>query len=218
MKLKGSNNEKIKQASFVLKTLAKIFPDSECHLNFKNPLELLIGTILSAQCTDLRVNKITPHLFQKYLTSTDYAKADLNTLQKEIYSTGFYQNKARNIIASNRVITDKYNGEIPNTMGDLISLPGIGRKSANVLLGNVFNTQGIVVDTHIRRVSNRLGLTDKLDPVKIEFELMEVIPQNEWTDFSHRAGDLGRKICKSRKPLCSSCPLKRRCPSANKFE
>jgi len=213
-----TKTEKKQRTEEILEILSELFPDSKCHLNFENALELLIGTILSAQCTDERVNQVTPALFKKYPESADYAGADPETLKQEIYSTGFFQNKAKSIIACNRAIIEKHDGKIPRTIEELTALPGLGRKSANVLLGNVFGAPAIVVDTHIKRISNRLGLTDKTDPVKIEFELQDLLPSEEWTMFSHRAGDLGRQICKSRKPLCHKCPLQQLCPSALIFD
>lgn len=203
---------KAERAGMILKFLKKVYPDAKCHLNFDTPLELLIGSILSAQCTDERVNSVTPGLFRKYKDASGFSKADINELEHEIHSTGFFRNKAKSIRACCQKIINEHGGKVPDTMCELVKLPGVGRKTANVILGNYFKKPGIIVDTHIKRLSNRLGLTESSDPVKIEFELRELIPQDEWTFFSNALGDHGRNVCKSRKPLCPECGISSICP------
>jgi endonuclease III len=198
----------------MIKRLKERFPDARCSLDFNTPFELLVATILSAQCTDERVNKVTAELFRKYRTVTDYADAPLNELEQDIHSTGFYRNKAKNIKAAARRILDEYKGEVPQTMDQLLTLPGVARKTANVVLGNGFGiVSGVVVDTHVRRISKRLGLTEHEDPEKIERDLIEKLPKSEWLDFSHLLIYHGRQICKP-KPLCNDCPLSNICPSS----
>ena len=176
---------KKKRALEIIKRLKKKFPDADIELKFKSPIQLLVATILSAQCTDKRVNLVTPVLFKKYKTVKDYANANVKTFEKEVHSTGFYRAKTKNIIGASKAILKQFGGKIPNRMEDLVTLPGVGRKTANVILGNFFDTPGLVVDTHMKRIANRLGLTQQQDPGKIEFELNEIIPQKEWTLFSH---------------------------------
>ena len=176
---------KKKRALEIIKPLKKKFPDADIELKFKSPIQLLVATILSAQCTDKRVNLVTPVLFKKYKTVKDYANANVKTFEKEVHSTGFYRAKTKNIIGASKAILKQFGGKIPNRMEDLVTLPGVGRKTANVILGNFFDTPGLVVDTHMKRIANRLGLTQQQDPGKIEFELNEIIPQKEWTLFSH---------------------------------
>jgi len=181
-------------------------------------MQLLIATILSAQCTDVRVNMVTKDLFKKYKGPSDWAKADIRQIENDIRSTGFYRNKARNIKKSCRIILDKFNGKVPCTMEELLTLAGVGRKTANVLLGNAFDTPGITCDTHVIRLSRRLGLSVNKDPVKLEFDLMEIVPRKKWggwTMFSHLLIFHGRNICKARKPDCPNCPIEKQCPSAN---
>jgi len=197
----------------IIELLSEEFPNSQCSLNFSSPLELLIATILSAQCTDERVNKVTPDLFSKYKTAKDYANALPAELAEDIRSTGFFNQKTRSIQRCCRIITDEYNGKVPRTMEELTRLHGVGRKTANVLLGNAFNTPGIVVDTHVKRLAGRLGLSEKKDPDKIEKDLNDIVPQEEWTHFSHLLVDLGRKYCKAKKPHCTDCPINKQCPS-----
>jgi endonuclease-3 len=196
----------------VLRILARLYPDAHCALNYDNPLRLLIATILSAQCTDVRVNLVTPALFTRYPDAHAFATADQSELEKAIQSTGFFRNKARNIIACCRTLVDKYGGEVPGTMEDLVPLPGIGRKTANVVLGNAFDVPGITVDTHVGRVSRRLGLTKETDAEKVERDLMELIPKKDWTMFSHRMIFHGRQVCFARRPACSKCALAEVCP------
>jgi endonuclease-3 len=200
------------QAERVRRALAKLYPDAHCALHHRNALELLIATILSAQCTDKRVNLVTPALFARYPDAHAFATANLQELEKLIQSTGFFRNKARNIIACCREIVNHHGGEVPRTMEELARLPGIGRKTANVILGNAFDVPGLPVDTHVNRVSRRLGLTVHTDPVKIERDLMAVVPKKDWTMFAHRMIFHGRQICHARRPLCKSCSLAAFCP------
>ena len=200
--------EKVKN---ILKILDEHYPDVKVALNYTNPLELLIATILSAQCTDERVNQLTPHLFKKYPTAKDYAMADLKTLEQDIKPTGFYKNKAKHIKECCQVLVEKYNGQVPANLEILTKLPGVGRKTANVVLGNAFDIPGIVVDTHVRRVANRLGLTKHQDALKIEKDLMQLIPKEKWTKFSLQLTWHGRRICKARNPQCNKCPLHKWC-------
>jgi len=183
-------------------------------LDYKTPLDLLVATILSAQCTDVRVNIVTRELFRKYRKAVDYAKADLEAFGQEIKSTGFYNNKAKNIISCCAMIVKEFGGEVPEPMEDLVRLPGVGRKTANLVRGIVFGRPGIVTDTHVIRVSTRLGLTDKKDPEKIEYDLNALIPEEEWTGFSSRMVMLGREVCTARNPDHASCELNNICPSA----
>ena len=195
----------------IIEELDRLYPDAGCSLTYKTPLQLLIATQLAAQCTDERVNIVTRDLFEKYKTAEDFANADIKVLEQDIRSTGFYRNKARNIIACCQKIIDEYDGEVPDTMEKLLTLPGVGRKTANVILGNIFNTPGIVVDTHAKRLSNRLGLTKEQDPTKIEFDLMKIIPRERWSRFSNQLVFHGRAVCNARKPDCESCSLKPYC-------
>jgi len=195
----------------ILKILDEHYPDVKVALHYSNPLELLIATILSAQCTDERVNQLTPHLFKKYPTAKDYAMADLKTLEQDIKPTGFYKNKAKHIKECCQVLVEKYNGQVPANLEILTKLPGVGRKTANVVLGNAFDMPGIVVDTHVRRVANRLGLTKHQDALKIEKDLMQLIPKEKWTKFSLQLTWHGRRICKARNPQCNKCPLHKWC-------
>jgi endonuclease-3 len=196
----------------IRKGLAKLYPDAQCALHFNNPLQLLIATILSAQCTDVRVNMVTPALFKRYPNASAFAEAKSNELESLIQSTGFFRNKARNIIACCKLLVEHYGGEVPSTLNELVHLPGIGRKTANVVLGNAFGVPGITVDTHVGRLSKRLGLTTHHDPVKVERDLMTLIPKREWTMFSHRLILHGRQVCFARKPNCSGCLVAEDCP------
>jgi endonuclease-3 len=200
------------RARRIVRHLEQLYPDATCALQYSNPLQLLVATILSAQCTDAQVNRITPALFAKYPDAAAFARADRKELEKLIQSTGFFRNKARNLIACCKQIVDKHGGEVPRTMEDLVPLPGIGRKTANVVLGNAFATPGIPVDTHVGRLSQRLGLTGHTDPVKIERDLMTLLPRNEWTLFGHRMIYHGRQVCHARKPHCDQCTLAGLCP------
>jgi endonuclease-3 len=199
----------------VVARLKAEFPDARTELDWKNPLELLVATMLSAQTTDVQVNRVTQTLFAKYRTAEDYAHADPTELEEDIRPTGFYRNKARSLRNMADVLVDEHGGEVPSTMQQLVALPGVGRKTANVVLGNAFGVdEGIVVDTHVRRVSGRLGLTENKDPVKIEQDLMKLVPQEDWTVFSHLLILHGRRTCKARKPDCPNCILNDICPSA----
>jgi endonuclease-3 len=201
-----------RQARRVLDAMAATYPDAHCALDHQSPIQLLVATILSAQCTDVRVNLVTPALFARYKTVRDFAEANQKELERLIAPTGFFRNKAKNIIACCRAIVEKHNGEVPGTMEELVQLPGVGRKTANVILGNAFGMPGITVDTHVGRLSRRLGLTAHDDPVKVEFDLMGLIPEADWTMFSHRLIFHGRQICAARKPDCPACPMNRFCP------
>ncbi len=198
----------------ILQRLDEAYPGATCALNYQTPLQLLIATILSAQCTDERVNKVTPSLFQKYKTAKDFAEADLETLQEEIRPTGFYKNKAKAIQTCCRKIVDEFGGEVPSTLEEMVSLPGVGRKTANLVLGETRHIPGIVVDTHVRRLAKRLGLTKHDDPEKIEQDLMRLIPKERWTLFSHQLIHHGCQVCKARKPACDRCVLKDLCPAS----
>jgi endonuclease-3 len=201
----------------IIAVLRRVYPNAHCELNFSNPLELLIATILSAQCTDKRVNLVTAELFRKYRTAADYANAPLAELEQAIKSTGFYRNKARSIQACCRALVEKHGGEVPRTMEELTALEGVGRKTANVVLGNAFGlNEGIVVDTHVARLARRLGLTRHTDAAKIEQDLMALVPRAQWTMFSHWLIWHGRRRCYARKPDCPHCELAPLCPSAGK--
>ena len=196
----------------------KVYPNAHTELNFKNPLELLIATILSAQCTDKRVNMVTPALFKKYRSAKDYAKAPQAELENAIKSTGFFRNKTKSIRAATSTIANKFGGKVPDSMEELRELPGVGRKTANVVLGNAFGVNdGIVVDTHVIRLSQRLGLTKEKDPEKIERDLMKLVPKEHWTNWSHWLIWHGRRRCFARKPDCANCEVFRLCPSGKIF-
>ncbi|MDR0704582.1 MAG: endonuclease III, partial [Planctomycetaceae bacterium] len=196
-----------------LTSLKQQFPDAGCSLRFQSPLELLVATILSAQCTDIQVNKVTPKLFAKYRSAKDFANASIIELEEAIRTTGFYHNKAKNIQGACREITERFNGNVPDSMEKLISLPGVGRKTANVVLGNSFGrNEGVVVDTHVFRLAHRMGLAVGTTPEKVEQELMLVFPQNDWAFLSHALIQHGRKNCNARKPTCGQCPFKKFCP------
>jgi len=203
-----TSSDKVKS---ILKILDQFYPDAKCSLNFHDPLQLLISTILSAQCTDERVNKVAPALFQKYRSARAYAEVPIEELEQDIKSTGFYHNKALAIKRSCKILANRFNGRVPPDLDTLVELPGIGRKTANVVLGNAFGIPGIVVDTHVWRLSARLGLTREKDRDKIEQELMVLIPKEKWIEFSHQLIQHGRSICYARKPKCSICPLRPHC-------
>jgi endonuclease III len=206
------------RAAELIQLLPEVYPGAHTELNFSNPLELLIATILSAQCTDKRVNMVTPALFKKYRTAAAYAKAPPAELEKAIQSTGFFRNKAKSIRGATAMIAQKYGGKVPETMAELRDLPGVGRKTANVVLGNAFGkNEGVVVDTHVTRVSQRLRLTRNTDPEKIESDLMKLISRKHWTDWSHWLIWHGRRRCFARKPDCSQCEIFRLCPSGKIF-
>ena len=202
-------------AQKVVDRLKAEYPDARTELDWQSPLELLVATVLSAQTTDVQVNRVTQTLFDKYRTAEDYAHADPSELEEDIRPTGFYRNKARSLRNMAGALVEEHGGEVPSTMRELVALPGVGRKTANVVLGNAFGVdEGIVVDTHVRRVSGRLGLTENEDPVKIERDLMQVVPGEDWTVFSHLLILHGRRTCKARKPDCPNCALNDICPSA----
>jgi endonuclease III len=204
---------------FILPILKQTYPTAKCSLDFGNPLQLLVATILSAQCTDERVNAVTKTLFKKYRSVKDYAAVPQEELEKDIQSTGFYRNKAKSIRGMAQALLDTHSGRVPDTMEELTALPGVGRKTANVVLGNAFDKNvGVTVDTHVTRVSNRLGLTDHLvDALKIERDLIRIVPQDEWTMWSHLLIHHGRAVCQARKPRCETCPLLPHCPTGQKF-
>ena len=199
----------------ILARLKEEYPDSRCALEHRNPLELLVATILSAQCTDKRVNMVTPALFARYPTAADYAEADLADLEEMVRTTGFFRNKARSLKGLGQALVADHGGAVPADMDALVKLPGTGRKTANVVLGNAFGIdEGVVVDTHVGRISRLLGLTEEKDPVKVERDLMAVVPRSDWTIWSHLLIDHGRAVCKARRPECGSCVLADLCPSA----
>lgn len=200
-------------AAQVAKRLRQAYPEARCALHFANPLQLLIATILSAQCTDKQVNIVTPGLFKKYSTAADLAAAPIANIERMIQSTGFFRNKAKNIQACCRKLVDEHGGEVPRSLEALVALPGVGRKTANVVLGTAFGiASGVVVDTHVGRITQRLGLTAEKDPIKIERDLMAQLPKREWIDFSHEMIHHGRQICIARRPKCDECSLEPLCP------
>lgn len=206
-----------KRARRVLAAWRKAYPNARCELDFSTPLELAIAAILSAQCTDKRVNLVTPALFRKYRTAEDWANAPQSILEQEIRSTGFFRNKARNIRGLAQALIERHDGRIPNDFDALVKLPGIGRKTANVLMITVFDAPGIVVDTHATRISNRLGFTSEKDPVKIEFDLQKIVPRKDWGVWSHGMVFHGRYCCLARNPQCNTCPVNKLCPSRGMF-
>jgi endonuclease III len=208
MKKEADLKNRVKE---IIKILSKEIPDSRIALKFSNPLELLIATILSAQCTDIKVNQVTVDLFKKYRSAKDYAESNLAKLEEEIRPTGFYRNKAKSLQKCCQELVKRFGGGIPKTLEELVTLPGVGRKTANVILGNAFGIPGVVVDTHVHRVSQRIGLTKNDDPVKIEFDLMEIAPKEEWTHFSNLLVWHGRRTCAAKKPLCGTCPIRNLC-------
>jgi len=203
----------VRRARRVGRALAEAYPDAHCELDFANPLELLIATVLSAQCTDKRVNQVTPALFARYPDAAAYAAADREELESLIQPTGFFRAKAASIQGIAQVLCDRYGGEVPDRLEDLVTLPGVGRKTANVVLGNAFGVPGITVDTHVARLARRLGWTTNDDPDRIEADLMALFPRAEWTDLSHRIIWHGRRCCHARRPACGACPVARACPS-----
>jgi len=201
------------RAARVIRQLADSYPDAHCSLVHRNALELLVATILSAQCTDERVNVVTKDLFRRYRTAADYAKAPAAQLEKDIQSTGFFRNKAKSILGCCAALAEQYDGKVPADLEALVQLPGVGRKTANVVLGSAFGIPtGVVVDTHVARLSMRMGLTKEKTPEKIEQDLMRLLPQDEWIAFSHRMIAHGRKTCNARKPACPECPMQDFCP------
>ena len=203
---------RVKEISPILK---KAYPRAKIALEFVNPLELLIATILSAQCTDARVNMVTTDLFKKYKSARDWAKADIKQIESDIKSTGFFRNKALSIKGACTKIVGQFDGKVPSTMEELVTLPGVGRKTANCVLGDAFGIPGITCDTHVIRLSRRLALSQNSDPVKLEFDLAEIVPKKNWTQFSHLLISHGRNCCKARKPNCQECQIAKHCPAAN---
>lgn len=195
----------------IINIFDKLYPNAECSLEYNSPLQLLISTQLAAQCTDARVNLVAKDLYLKYKTAKDFANADLNELEADIKSTGFYRNKAKNIIACCKILVEKYDEKIPNNMEKLLQLPGVGRKTANLVLYEIFGVQGIVVDTHAKRLSNRIGLTKNENPEKIEYDLQKIVPKSSWADFCHKLVYHGREVCKARKPECEKCEIRQFC-------
>ena len=207
------DSETRKNARAIYRILTKTYPEVRCELDFENPLQLIVAVVLSAQCTDKRVNAITPALFKKYKSAKDYAKAPLPEIEQFIYSAGFYHAKARHLKGLGRKIVEEFGGEVPATIEELVTLPGVGRKTANVVLGHAFGIPGITVDTHFGRLSRRFEWSSSMDPVKVEREVGLLIPEKEWTNLSQRMIWHGRRICHSRKPACGACPLAKICPS-----
>ena len=213
--MKTSDQKKVKE---IIRILSKEIPDSRIALKFSSPFELLIATILSAQCTDVKVNQVTTDLFKRYRSVRDYVNLNLTKLEEEIRPTGFYKNKAKAIQKCCKELVARFGGEVPKTLEELVTLPGVGRKTANVILGNVYGIPGIVVDTHVHRVSQRIGLTKNDDPVKIEFDLMEIVQKEEWTHFSNLLIWHGRRTCTAKKPLCEPCPIRKWCDYGSKMK
>ena len=215
MKTKVAATERKARVRKIISRLKREYPDATCALQHRNAVELVVATILSAQCTDARVNIVTPHLFAKYRTAADYATADPRVLEREIQSTGFFRNKTKSIIGMAQALVERHGGEVPQTMEELTALPGVGRKTANVILGTWFQkNEGVVVDTHVQRLTRLLGLTRQDEPVKIEHELMAIVPRDDWTWFSHTLIHHGRAVCIARRPRCADCVLNRLCPSS----
>ena len=213
---KSNHKEELKKTvREIIRKLKRAYPDAKCSLNHSNAFELLIATILSAQCTDERVNIVTADLFRKYRKPEDYLKVSPRELEKDIRTTGFFRNKTKSIQGTAKLLTEKYRGKVPQTMEELLELPGVARKTANVVLGNAFEIKsGVVVDTHVTRLSHRLGLTQQKTAEKIEQDLIEIVPKKDWVMFSHLLIAHGRKICKARNPLCAECVLEKLCPSS----
>ena len=203
----------VRRARRINRELAELYPDAHCELDFTSPLELLVATILSAQCTDKRVNQVTPVLFARYRSAADYAAADRDEVEKIILTTGFFRAKTTSIIGLGQALCDRFGGEVPGKLKDLVTLPGVGRKTANVVLGNAFGVPGITVDTHFGRLARRFGWTTSDDAVKVEQEVGALFPRSEWTMLSHRLIWHGRRICHSRRPACGACPLAALCPA-----
>jgi endonuclease III len=209
----SSRTALVRRARKINRELAALYPDAHTELNFSSPLELLVATILSAQCTDRRVNMVTPTVFARYRSAADYAAADRGELEKMIQSTGFFRAKANSLIGLGQALCERFGGEVPGNLRDLVTLPGVGRKTANVVLGNAFGIPGITVDTHFARLSRRFGWTASTDPDKIELEVGALFPRPEWTMLSHRLIWHGRRVCHARRPACGACGLARLCPS-----
>lgn len=210
--MKESQKSRKERANKIYNALLDTYKEADCTLNYNTALQLVIATQLAAQCTDERVNKVTPALFEKYPDVYAFAVADEKELQEDIRSTGFFRNKAKNIIGCCRMLIDDFEGEVPSNMDDLLKLPGVGRKTANLVLGDFFGIPGIVVDTHATRLSNRMGLTDKKEPYKIELDLQKLLPPDIWSDFCHLLVTHGREYCNARSPKCDTCPIAHLCP------
>lgn len=208
----------VRRARKMNRELAELYPDAHCELDFTSPLELLVATILSAQCTDKRVNEVTPRLFATYPTAADYAAANPEEMEELIKSTGFFRSKTKSLIGLGKALVEEHDGEVPGAMEKLVKLPGVGRKTANVVLGNAFDVPGLTVDTHFARLTHRFGWTEETDPVKIEQAIMELIPRKEWTLLSHRLIWHGRRACHARKPACGACALAHLCPAYGEGE
>jgi len=216
-KISSAESERKRRAKKIISKLKREYPDSKIALEFRNPLQLLVATILAAQCTDERVNQVTKTLFKKYRSAKAFAQAPLDELMELVRPTGFYRNKARSIQGACRAIVERHGGKVPSTMDELLKLPGVARKTANIVLGDGFGVaEGIAVDTHVLRLSRRLGLTKEKDPVKVERDLCAVVPRSEWIHLPHLVADHGRKVCKARKPACEDCVLAEVCPSRGK--
>ncbi len=215
-KTKTDNTKAAERVRKIFPILRKTYPQARIALKHSNPLELLVSTILSAQCTDVRVNMVTKTLFKKYTSAKDWVKADIKQIESDIKSTGFFRNKAANIKGACTKVIEQFDGKIPDTMEELLTLPGVGRKTANCVLGNAFGVPGVVCDTHVIRLSRRLGLSPNSNPVKLEFDLAEIVPKKNWLLFSDLLIFHGRNICKARKPDCGNCPIAKYCPAANK--
>lgn len=215
---KKQGNKEKERVKEIIKILRREYPEARTALNFRTPFELLVATILAAQCTDERVNKVTSGLFQKYPTVEHFARVGQEELENEIRSTGFFRNKARSIIALSKKLVEEYKGQVPDSMEELIKLPGVARKTANIVLSSAFRkAEGLAVDTHVRRLAGRLGMSSRTEPEKIEQDLMGLVPHSDWLDFNFLLVDHGRKICQARKPLCLECVLKNLCPSFEKL-
>jgi endonuclease-3 len=213
--MRESKSQRKERTEKIIRLLKRTYPDARCALNHSNAFELLVATILSAQCTDERVNIVTADLFRKYRKPEDYLRVPATELQQDIRTTGFFRNKTKSIQGASKVLVDKFNGRVPQTMEELLTLPGVARKTANVVLGVAYGiAEGIVVDTHVSRLSHRLGLTKQKDANKIERDLMELVPRQDWIDFAHLLIFHGRRICKARRPLCEECVVEKLCPSS----
>ncbi len=211
-----AHSEEKQRTRKIIRLLRRTYPEARCSLNHSNPLELLIATILSAQCTDERVNKVTAELFRKYRNCDDYLRVPQSELEQDIHSTGFFRNKAKSIQGACRMISENFAGRVPDDFESLLGLPGVARKTANVVMGNAFGVaSGVVVDTHVQRLSRRLGLSHQDQPEKIERDLMEMVPKKDWIDFSHLLIYHGRNVCKARNPLCGECSVEPLCPSSS---
>lgn len=202
---------KKEKAAAITEVFYRLYPDADCSLDYSDPLQLMIATQLAAQCTDARVNMVTPALFAKYANVHAFAAADLSELEEAVRSTGFFHNKAKNIINACKMIISDFDGKVPSNMEDLLKLPGVGRKTANLILGDSFGIPGVVVDTHAKRLSNRIGLSENLDPEKIEYDLMKILPKEHWSSFCHQLVYHGRAVCNARKPDCGHCEIRNFC-------